>query len=380
MLLTGCSLVLPDRPPMSGWLRISAGRITAVGKGAAPEVQRDEEIRDLAGRTVLPGFVDQHVHGGGGASYTEGDPVAVLKASAYHRRHGTTRTVASLVTAPVPDLLSAASSLADLAEQGVITGIHLEGPFLSCGRCGAQDPRYLLNPDPDVLCQLLRAGRGRVRMVTVAPELPGAVQLIRAIVDAGAVAAIGHSEATYAQAMAAIDAGARVATHLFNGMHPFHHREPGLVGAALEREEVSCELIADPHHLHRVAVALAFRAAKGHIALITDAISAAGAPDGIYVNGRSRVTVENGAVHLEGTATIAGSTITMADAVRHAVLDAGVPLEQVAKAASAAPAHVLGVSQDVGSIEFGKIADLVVLDESLLPVGVVMAGHWQEVP
>lgn len=378
MLLTNCRLVLPDRAPAPGWLRISAGRIELVGDGTAPEPERNEEIRDIEGRTLTPGFIDQHVHGGGGSTYMEGEPDAVRRASDYHRRHGTTRTLASLATAAIPDLLSAASSLADLAEEGLIEGIHFEGPFLSPVRRGAHEPRYLLTPDREVLRQLLRAGRGKVRMLTVAPELPGAIGLIRDVIDAGVVAALGHSDATYEQAMTAIDAGADVATHLYNAMRPFHHREPGLMGAVLEREEVTCEVIADPNHLHPTAVALAFRASKGHVALITDAISAAGASDGIYSLGPSRVCVEGGSAHLEGTSTIAGSTINMAEAVRHAVLDAGVPLEKVAEAAASAPARVLGIDKEVGAIEVGKLADLVVLGDDLLPVAVIIAGQWQE--
>jgi len=379
MLLTGCRLVLPDRSGVAGWLRISAGRIQSVGEGVAPAPEGTEEIWDSGGRIVAPGFIDQHVHGGGGGSYTDGDQAAACKASAYHVQYGTTRGLASLVTAAVPELLSAIPSLADLAEQGLLEGIHLEGSFLSPTRCGAHDPRYLLNPDPEVLRQLLRAGRGKVRMVTVVPELPGALELIRDIAGAGAVAALGHSDANYAQAMAGVDAGARVVTHLYNGMRPFHHREPGLVGAVLEREEMTCEVIADPHHLNPAAVALAFRAVKGHVALISDATSAAGAAAGIYGIGPARIRAENGAVYLEGTATIAGSTITMADAVQHAVRDAGVPLELVSRAASMVPAHLLGLDRETGSIEVGKLADLVVLDEALVPVAVAVVGAWQAV-
>ena len=378
MLLTSCRLVLPDQPAVLGWLRAQGGRIIALGAGMPPTPEPDEDTRDMNENIVMPGFIDQHVHGGGGGSYTAGDPVAVYKAIEFHRRHGTTRTLASLVTAPIPELLSAASCLADFAEQGLIEGIHLEGPFSSPERCGAHDSRYLLMPDRATLRKLLGAGRFKVRMVTVAPERPGAVGLIREVIDAGAVAALGHSQATYEQAMAAVDAGAKVATHLFNAMPPLHHRAPGLVGAVLDREEVSCEVIGDPHHLHATATALAFRASKGDVALVTDAISGAGAPDGIYGIGPTRVSVENGGAYREGTTIIAGSTITMAQAVRHAVLEAGVPLEKAAKSAASVPAKVLGIGNDVGAIEVGKIADLVVLDKQLRLVAVFVAGKWLE--
>lgn len=377
-LLGGGRLALPGRPPAPGWLRVAGGRITDLGAGPAPDAAPGEAVRDLAGSLVVPGFIDIHVHGGGGGSYTGGDPEEVRRAVAYHRRHGTTRSLASLVTAPVDDLCAAAARLADLAEDGVIAGIHLEGPFLSAARCGAQDPASLLAPDLEVFARLVAAARGWVKMITIAPELPGALELIRRCADAGVVAAIGHSDATYAQAMAAIDAGARVATHLHNAMRPLHQREPGIALAALERAEVVCEIIADPHHLHPAVIALAFRAAEGGVSLITDAISAAGAPDGVYALGPMRVRVENGSAFLADSHTIAGSTITCDAAFREAVL-AGVPLEQVATAAAHTPARVLGIADEVGTLEVGKRADLVVLDDALVPAAVVHAGQWEEI-
>jgi len=376
MLLTGAKVVVPGGVLDPGWLRLALGRIAAVGSGR-PSPERGEQHRELTGRTILPGFIDLHVHGGGGGTYTGGDPVEVRRARAFHRSGGTTRSLASLVTAPLDDLLSALASLAELAESGLIAGVHLEGPFLSHDFCGAQDPRYLLAPDAEVLNRLIAAGRGSVRMVTVAPELPGAIELIRRIVDVGAIAAIGHSNATYATATSAIDAGASVATHLCNGMRPIHKREPGIVGAALERQEVVCELIADGHHLHPAVLRLVFTTASERVALVTDAISAAGVEDGRYRLGPASVQVVHGVAHLEGTQTLAGSTTTLAGAVRHAVIDAGLPLAAVARAASAVPAQLLGISHDVGTIEVGKVADIVVLDTQFAVEAVFSGEEWQ---
>ncbi|HTW97796.1 MAG TPA: N-acetylglucosamine-6-phosphate deacetylase, partial [Acidimicrobiales bacterium] len=358
------------------WLRVEGGRIAALGTAPVAQPERGEEVVDLGASVVVPGLVDLHVHGGGGASYTTGDPAEAARAVAFHRRNGTTRTLASLVTAPLADLLAATSALAEVAKDGLIEGVHLEGPFLAPARCGAQDPHFLLAPDPEVLRLLLEAGRGSVRMITVAPELPGAVELIRRIVDAGVVAAIGHSDADYDTARAAIVAGARVATHLWNGMRPLHHRDPGIVGAALEEERVVCELIADGYHVHSSALALSFRAAAGRIALVTDAISAAGATDGCYRLGPALVRVEQGEARLDGSDTIAGSTITMAAGLRHAVLAGAVDLATASRAASAVPARLLGLEGETGSLAVGKAADLVALDADLHPVAVMRSGEW----
>lgn len=373
MLITGADL-LRGGTRERHWLRIEGGRVAGLGRGEAPTVA-GEERRDLGGRLVLAGFIDCHVHGGGGGSFTSGDPAEILRAVAFHRSRGTTRTLASLVTAPEADLLAAIGPLAELAEDGTIEGLHLEGPFLSRLRCGAQDPRYLLEPDPALLSRLFRAARGTVRMVTVAPELPGALDLVRQVVDAGAIAAIGHSDATFAAARAAIDAGARVATHLFNGMRPLHHRQPGIVGAALTSEEVVCELIADGQHLHPATTALSFAAAPGRVALVTDALAAAGSADGLYQLGPTRVRVREGVALVEGSESLAGSTAGTADLLRHAVLGAGVALAAASAALSATPARLLGLD-DAGSLEAGRSADLVVLDDELAVLEVMRSGLW----
>lgn len=379
MLLTDAQVVHPVGPPTRGWVRVEADRITAMGVGPQPVPLAGEAVRELGGALLMPGFIDVHVHGGGGGSFDTGDPAEVARTVSYQRRNGTTRCLASLVTAPVPELLAEVSSLAELVEDGVITGIHLEGPFLSEAHRGAQDRRYLLQPDLDVVDQLLKAGRGTVRMMTLAPELIGAVPLVRRLAGEGVLAAIGHSGATYAQAGAAIDAGARVATHLFNGMPPFHHREPGIAGAVLERDEVTCELICDPHHLHANAILLASRLARGRTAFVTDAISAAGKDDGLYRVGPLSVRVEHREARVEGTTTLAGSTISQAGAVRYALNEVGMPIEDVAHAVSTASARLLGIDKVTGSIEVGKVADLVMLDAELRVAAVVVGGEMQEV-
>lgn len=358
---TNGRLVLGDRVLPGGWLRIADGMITDLGSGPPPE---DGTVRDLGGQWVTPGFVDIHVHGGGGATFSTEDLDEARRVVAFHRGHGTTTCLASLVTAPVDELERTTKAFADLVGADLIAGVHLEGPFLAATRCGAQDPRHLRPPDRDALARLLAAGT--VRMITLAPELDGALDAVRQVDDAGVVAAVGHTDATYEQARAAFDAGARVATHLFNGMRGLHHRDPGPVGAALGDDRVTVEVINDGIHLHPAAVGLVARAAGAdRVALITDAMGAAGMGDGDYRLGSMDVRVTDGVARLAGGTSIAGSTLTLDTAVRTAVREVGMPIEQAVAAATTVPARALGLDDRLGELRPGTHADLVLLDDDL---------------
>jgi N-acetylglucosamine-6-phosphate deacetylase len=389
LLLTGGRVVTPGGVLNPGWIRLAGSVIDAVGPGEPAEQESPGlSAVDLRGQWVLPGFVDMHVHGGGGTSFTEGTAQDARRAAEFHRRNGSTTILASLVTAPLPGLEARAALLAGLAREGVIAGLHLEGPFLAPARCGAQDPRHMIAPDVDVFASLHAAAAGQLRVITLAPELPGATALIKAAARAGVIAAVGHTDATADVTSAAVDAGASHATHLFNGMRPLHHREPGPVGALLDRDEVSCEVIADGVHLHDTAIRLAARAAgPGRLVLITDAMAAAGMPDGRYRLGSMRVDVAGGVACLAADAdggaaagprvpgAIAGSTATMAGVVRHAVA-AGLPVTDVAAAASTTPARVLGLGARTGALCPGLDADLVVCDEEFGLRAVMRHGEW----
>ena len=325
-----------------------------------------------------------HVHGGGGASFTEGGADEARRAAAFHRAHGSTRIIASLVTAPVDALEHRLRMLAGLAGEGVIDGIHLEGPFLSAARCGAQDPRYLIAPDVAAFARLHAAAGGWLRMITIAPELPGATQVIRAAVAAGVIAAAGHTDASAEVTAAAVDAGVSHATHLFNGMRPLGHRDPGPAGALLDRQ-VSCEVVADGSHLHDTVIRLAARAAgRGNLVLITDAMAAAGMPDGAYRLGSLDVTVTGGVARLASAepggapGSIAGSTATMDAVVRHAISAAGLDVADVAAAAATTPARRLGLAAETGALRPGLAADLVLLDDTFRLTTVIARGT--EVP
>ncbi|MDN3360017.1 N-acetylglucosamine-6-phosphate deacetylase [Actinomadura sp. DC4] len=339
-----------------GWVRIAGGRIEEVGAGVPGRSDRH-------GAVIVPGFVDIHCHGGGGASFDSADADECARAAAFHRERGTTTLMASLVTAEPDDLVRRASVLSDLAADGVVAGIHYEGPFLSATRKGAHDPALLRDPEPSVVERLLRVPH--VRMMTIAPELEGGVDALRRVRDADAIAAVGHTDATYEVAREAVAAGARVATHLFNGMRPLHHREPGPIMALLDAPDVVVELIGDGVHLHPAVVAHIART-KGFsgATLVTDAIAAAGMSDGDYALGGLDVEVREGVARLSGGGSIAGSTATAAAVFRRAVLASGLGLDEAVRLASTTPAGLLGLA-DRGAIAPGLRADLLILDDDL---------------
>jgi N-acetylglucosamine-6-phosphate deacetylase len=372
-------IVAPDEVLDDGWLAVEDGRVAGLGRGRPPA-----SSVDLSGSWVLPGFIDLHVHGGGGYTVTSGDVDAAARVATFHLAHGTTRMLASLVTAPADRTLAATSNLAswvrsDRFGDGMphpVAGLHLEGPFLSQAWCGAQDPRWMVEPDAELLAELVAAGRGYVRVVTVAPERPEALELIRQLGRAGVVAAIGHTDATYGQAMEAFAAGASLVTHLCNGMRPPHHREPGVLGAAFDHSGVSCEIILDGAHLHPAMARMIVRnMGPSRLALISDAIEAAGMGDGRYDLGGRTVDVRDGIARLASKGSLAGSTLTMDAAVRYAVTELGLPVTDVSRMASRVPARLLGLEGSSGMLAVGADADVVVLDEAWQVTAVIRGGR-----
>jgi N-acetylglucosamine-6-phosphate deacetylase len=371
-VLAGARVVLPSGV-------VEGGRITVDGTRIAANEPAERATYDLAGPgyTIVPGFVDIHNHGGGGASFTGGTAEDILTGVRTHREHGTTTVVASTVTQSLDLLARQARLLSELVEQGDLAGIHYEGPFISPCRKGAHDEGLLRHPDPADVRKLVEAGRGHTRMVTLAAELPGGIESVRLLAELGVIAALGHTDAGYEQTREAIEAGATVATHLFNAMPPLQHREPCPIAALLEDERVTVELINDGTHLHPSVLELAFGSAGAdRVAFITDAMDAAGFGDGLYELGTMKVEVREGVARLVEGGSIAGSTLTLDTAFRRAVTLDGLTLPQTVRAISTNPARLLGLSDRIGTLEPGKDADLVLLDEDYGLAGVMRKGEW----
>ena len=354
------------------WILLDGDRIAAVGSGrAAPPADLTVDLGDA---TLMPGSVDLHVHGGAGASHEDG-PDGIRAALALHRRHGTTRSVLSLVANPVADLARSLAGIREvMAADPLVLGAHLEGPFLSPHAAGAHAHEHLVDPTPARIDALLEAGEGVLRQVTIAPELDGALDAIRRLVSAGVVAAVGHTTCSGDLATAAFDAGATVLTHAFNAMPGIHHRQPGPIMAALADERVTLELILDGVHVAPSVAALLLRAAPGRVALVTDAMAAAGSADGRYRLGALDVDVLDGVARLAGAATIAGSTLTQDAALRIAVGEVGLALPDAVAALTLVPARALGLDDRLGLLRAGHAADVVALSPDLAVSRVWAAG------
>jgi N-acetylglucosamine-6-phosphate deacetylase len=354
------------------WVLLDGDAVAAVGSGReAPPAERTVDLGDA---TLVPGLVDLHVHGGAGGSHDDGAD-GIRAAVALHRRHGTTRSVLSLVANPVPDLVRSLGAIRDaMAADPAVLGAHLEGPFLSPHAAGAHAHEHLVDPTPARIEALLAAGEGVLRQVTIAPELDGALDAIRRLVGAGVIAAVGHTTCSGDLARAAFDAGATVLTHAFNAMPGIHHREPGPIMAAIADERVTLELILDGVHVDPAVAGLLFRAAPGRVALVTDAMAATGSADGRYRLGSLDVDVRAGVARLSGTDTIAGSTLTQDRALRIAVRDVGLALPDAVAALTVAPARALGLEDRVGLLRAGSAADVVALTPDLEVARVWAAG------
>lgn len=329
---------------------------------------------------VVPGFVDTHCHGGGGFDFTADDPHQVHQAMMTHRRHGTTTQWASTVTASIPDIVNQIYRLKDHVARGDFDAIHLEGPFLADERAGAHAHELLINPSPGAWRPLVEAAGGAVRMITVAPERPGALLAINEWASLGIMPAFGHSDAAQSQVRDAVEAGCGVATHLFNAMRGIGHRDPGLIPYLLSDDEVAVELICDGIHVHPDVLRMAIRAAGVHrVMLVTDAMSAADCPDGSYTLGGLDVQVRDRTARIvmpDGTlGPIAGSTLTMDRAFAMVVKTLGFSVPQAVEMASVNPARVHGISL-AGSITPGKWADLCVLDDHIQLRRVMRRGKW----
>jgi N-acetylglucosamine-6-phosphate deacetylase len=355
----GVEAAVVDGLLLSGDVEVSNGRIARVG------------IAGRNGRGIAsPGFVDLQVNGFGGIDFLDSDAAGYRRAGEALLETGVTAYLPTFITTPEEQLLRAIDEVPMNGEGPRILGIHLEGPFLAAGRLGTHPPLARRDPDPSLLERLL--GSGRIRLMTLAPELEGADELIDLLLRRGVTVSCGHTDATADEANAAFDRGVRTVTHLFNAMRPLRHRDPGIAGAALAREDVVVQIILDGVHLADETARLVWRAAAGRVVLVTDAVSGAGVQEGSYSLAGFEVKIRDG-VARGPDGQLAGSVLTMIEAVRNLhALD--VPLAQALEAASTVPASVLGLP-DVGRLEPGASADIVVVDDNLQIERVLVEGH-----
>ena len=347
MIISAATVLIDQELQKEVWLEIEDGVIRSINSGTTPEYDlRYEGI-------LIPGFVDIHCHGGGGKYFGGLTDTEITQVIATHRAGGTVAGLASLVTEPIENLISQIKRLVPFAQRGEIAGIHLEGPYLSHARCGAHDPNLLRTPTLAEVQTLLDAGQGFIKMITIAPELDGALEVIEYLAKSGVIAAIGHSQSDAATAQAAIDRGASVVTH-FNNAMPKVIDGPGTMSSAVISElRVSLELILDGEHVSTQIVRDVFEAAPNRIVMVTDAMSAAGSTDGTYKIANLEVIVKDGVARLASNGSLAGSTLTMAKAFNHALNEIGVSITEAVHAASTLPALILG-RFDLGEIAVGK--------------------------
>jgi len=370
LLIRQARRLLPDGASEGDCL-VRDGRIAALG-----EVRKPGRVPELhaEGRLLAPGFLDLHAHGGAGADFADADPEAAQAVVRFHTEHGTTGLLASIVPGPLDRMRQAMAAVAGVPG---ILGIHLEGPFLNPDKCGALDPQWFLPPSREAFRRLVAGFEDQVKIVTFAPELPGALDLLAEIRAIGAVPAIGHTAATFEETVAVLDRGASHFTHLGNAMSGLHHREPGTVGAALA-SQASLELIADGGHVHPAFVRLVVEFLRGRgklhrLCLVTDATAAAGMPDGSYRLGDREVRAQDGEVRL-ADGTLAGSALTLDQAARNALQFADLSLEEALSLVTANPARGLGLGEERGALAVGARADLVLLDPDLSVWATIRGG------
>lgn len=379
-----------------GIVAVEGNRIFFAGKATEFAFLEDSasfELRNSpAGTIIIPGLIDLHCHGAVGGDFPSADSEAIGKAIEFLHRSGTTTLLASLVTAKREDMLASARVLSEFAVRGDLAGIHAEGPFLSDVRCGAQDPAFLSDPDPDFIDALIEASSGQLRTMTYAPERANSDALVEQLVSQGVVPSLGHTDADAAMVTASLELAREelgsagvdgfterpTITHLFNGMPPLHHRAPGPVAACLElaaARKIIVELIADGVHLDPMTVRTVFNLVGAEsIALVTDSMAAAGLQDGEYSLGPAQVTVANGQARLSSNGSLAGGTATMLGVLRSAVAG-GVPLGDAIVSATSVPAEVLGLIDEAGRLHQGFAADLLLLDQDLTLLQVVRNGE-----
>ena len=381
ILLHAARALTPATEILSAGILIRDGVIEAIGARQDMRLPSGAAEISASGQTAIPGFIDVHIHGAGGHDVMEGTEQAMTAVAGTLARHGTTSFVATTVTASPDDTCRGVEGIARyithqfaaLQPKAEVLGVHYEGPFISKVRRGVHPAEWIQLPSADLLQRFLRAAAGNARILTIAPELLGAVPCMKAARDAGVVVAMGHTDATYEQARAGIAQGARHAVHVYNAMRPFSHRDSGVIGAVLTSTDVTAELIADGVHVEEAAMRILLQAkGAGRVILISDGLSATGMPDGKYMLGKLEITVSGG-VCRDAEGKLAGSTLTLDRALRN-VVALGITLQDAVRMLTENPAKLLGIEFKKGALRTGADADIVLLDENLQVTNVWTRG------
>lgn len=382
LIITDVKVVLPDAIIQDGWLFIRDGIIAAYGTSTEPYLELGEGVQKISGNGgyALPGFIDIHVHGGAGGDFMTASEEELDAITRFHMENGTTAMLATTVTASRNELTEVLERIVKYKEKPMsyaqILGVHLEGPFVNTKWKGAQNEAYMTPPQSEWLSHWVEEFPEVIKLQTLAPELDGAPSYIALLKQYGIVAACGHTDALYEEIEHAVDQGLCHAVHTFNAMRPLHHREPGTVGAVMLNPGITAEIIADGEHVHPAAIKLLLQAkGKDSVILVTDAISAAGMPDGDYKLGSLPVIVEQGTARLKDGGSLAGSTLTMIKGFHYLIDKVGVSISEASRIASLNPARVLGIHSQYGSLELGKRADILLLDSQLNLNSVLIDGR-----
>lgn len=377
MLIKNVKLITPYEVVNGYAVVIKKGKVVDILPEESVILDNYNEVIDGKGNFLAPGFVDIHNHGNSGYDIMDSTEEALDKIGEFHLKNGVTSFLGTVITSSYEDIVKAIENIVDYQNKedlSQIIGIHLEGPFFAIEKKGAQPEIYIKKPDMEATRKIVEVSKGMLKMVSVAPEIEGALQIISYLKENNVSVSMAHTSATYDEARRGVDFGVSIATHIFNGMRSFTHREPGVIGLSLADERVYCELIYDRIHLHDGAVRIALKM-KGldKIVLISDAMRAAGLEDGDYELGGQKVIVKSGAARLEN-GSLAGSTLNLRDAVYNLVNYLDIPIHEAVRMASLTPAKAINIHKNKGSIEIGKDADLIFIDKDVNILGTMVAG------
>ena len=376
ILFKNIKLVTPYRILHGYGVVINEGKIINIDLDKNIDIESMNEVIDGKGQYLSPGFIDIHNHGNSGCDFMDATEESIENISKFHMRNGVTSFLGTIITGSYENMINAAKNMTEYKDNySQLLGIHLEGPFFSLNKKGAQPEEYIKETDMSFIKKMIDICGNKLKMISIAPEKEGALEIISYLKTKNIIVSMAHSNATYDEAIKGINSGATIATHLYNGMRSFAHREPGIIGASLTDDRVFCEIIYDRIHLHDAAVEIALKMkTKEKLILVSDAMRAAGLNDGTYELGGQSVAVKEGAARLKD-GSLAGSTLNLRTAVYNMVKYLDVLICDAVRMASLTPAAAINMDNKKGSIEIGKDADLILFDDDINIKSVAIAGN-----